>query len=73
MAPAGEMWSVVIESPSTSSARAPSMSSTGCASRPKSAKNGGSWMYVESASHAYRVPPEPWIALHAGLPEKTSR
>ena len=32
IAPAGEMWSVVIESPSTASTRAPSIGSTGSGS-----------------------------------------
>ena len=43
MLPAGEMWSVVIESPSTASARAPVMSVTGSGSGVSPAKNGGSW------------------------------
>ncbi len=41
MEPAGEMWSVVTESPSQASTRAPRMSVTGAGSRPMPAKNGG--------------------------------
>ena len=41
IAPAGEMWSVVTESPSTASTRAPAMSSTGSGSGDRSVKNGG--------------------------------
>ena len=50
--PAGEMWSVVIESPSTASARMPLMSvrSRGSAAMPE--KNGGWRTYVESASQS---------------------
>ncbi len=42
MTPAGEMWSVVIESPSTASARAPTMSVIGGGSGVMLLKNGGS-------------------------------
>ena len=41
MLPAGEMWSVVTESPSTASTRAPSMSVTSAGSAGKSSKYGG--------------------------------
>ena len=41
MAPAGLMWSVVTESPSFSSTRAPSMSVTGSGSAPMPSKYGG--------------------------------
>ena len=44
MSPAGEMWSVVTESPQRTSTRAPEKSSTGAGSAAVSAKNGGSWM-----------------------------
>ena len=40
--PAGEMWSVVTESPSTASTRAPVMSRSGPGSAGRSLKNGGS-------------------------------
>ena len=39
--PAGEMWSVVTESPRTARTRAPSMSPTGAASSVSPSKNGG--------------------------------
>ena len=41
--PAGEMWSVVTESPSTARTRAPAMSRSGPGSGGRSVKNGGSW------------------------------
>lgn len=41
MAPAGEMWSVVTESPSLASTRAPVMSSTGVVSMVMPSKYGG--------------------------------
>jgi hypothetical protein len=44
MEPAGEMWSVVIESPRTASARAPTMSPGGVNSEVSPTKNGGSLM-----------------------------
>ena len=50
--PAGEMWSVVTESPSTASARAPSMSATGAASNLRPSKNGGLAMYDDAGSQA---------------------
>ncbi len=43
MLPAGEMWSVVMESPSTASARAPTMSVTGAGSGEMPSKKGGRW------------------------------
>ncbi len=39
--PAGEMWSVVTESPSQARTRAPAMSTTGAGSIPIPAKKGG--------------------------------
>ena len=45
------MWSVVTESPSTASTRAPTMSVTGAGSG-QPLKNGGGAMYVEASSHA---------------------
>ena len=50
--PAGEMWSVVIESPSSASTRAPRMSASASGSRVMPSKNGGALMYVDAASHA---------------------
>jgi hypothetical protein len=49
MAPAGEMWSVVTESPSMTSTRAPAMSSTVPGSACIPSKYGGLRMYVESS------------------------
>ena len=42
--PAGEMWSVVTESPKASRTRAPRIGSIGPGSADMSIKNGGSWM-----------------------------
>ena len=39
--PAGEMWSVVTESPSTARTRAPTMSRTGAGSAGTASRNGG--------------------------------
>ena len=52
MALAGEMPSVLTESPSMTSTRAASMSCSGAGSGVRSWKNGGSRMYVESGSHS---------------------
>jgi hypothetical protein len=52
MAPAGEMWSVVTESPTLTSTRAPSMSLRSSGSGLMPLKKEGSWMYVESGSHS---------------------
>ncbi len=41
MLPAGEMWSVVTESPSSASTRAPAMSVSGTGSRVMPSKYGG--------------------------------
>ena len=50
--PAGEMWSVVTESPRTTRTRAASMSCTGAGSTPRPSKNGGLAMYVERGSQS---------------------
>ena len=50
--PAGEMWSVVTESPSQASTRAPAMSRIGSGTSVMPAKKGGSATYVEPASQA---------------------
>ncbi len=52
MEPAGLMWSVVTESPSLSSTRAPVTSRTGSGSRPMPSKYGGLRTYVDESSHA---------------------
>src|SRR6478609_774706 len=56
MAPAGLMWSVVTESPSLSSTRAPEMSATGSGSSGMPSKYGGFRTYVESSSQANVLP-----------------
>src|SRR5580704_10325455 len=65
--PAGEMWSVVTESPKIPSALAPLISPIlpGCIE--KFSKNGGSWMYVLLASQRYTLPTEEGISFHAGF------
>ncbi len=50
--PAGEMWSVVTESPSQASTRAPAISVTGSGSSRIPVKNGGLATYVEPGSQA---------------------
>ena len=52
IAPAGEMWSVVTESPSRTRQRAPSTSATGSGSRGIPSKYGGSRTYVDASSHS---------------------
>ena len=52
MTPAGEMWSVVTESPSTASTRAPLRGLMGAGSADRPLKNGGAAMYVEVSSQA---------------------
>src|SRR5439155_7704260 len=52
MEPAGEMWSVVTESPSIARTRAPWMSVTGVGEAAMPSKYGGLRTYVDSVSHA---------------------
>ena len=47
IAPAGEMWSVVTESPKMPSTRAPLMTATAAGVIEKPSKNGGLAMYVD--------------------------
>jgi hypothetical protein len=54
--PAGEMWSVVTESPSSASTRAPLMSWTGDGSGCIPSKYGGLRTYVEFGSHSKTSP-----------------
>ena len=60
IAPAGEMWSVVIESPTFTRILAPSIRLPSAEASPtgpaRSSKNGGSRTYVESGSHSYAGP-----------------
>ncbi len=71
MLPAGEMWSVVTESPRMVRIRPPRMSSIGCGSRGMSWKKGTSWMYVELGSHAYWSSADSAGAPQPPSPEKT--
>ncbi len=72
IAPAGEMWSVVTESPSFSSTRAPSMSVTGSGSSGMPSKYGGFRTYVESSSQANVLPSGVGSDCHVSSPAKTS-
>src|SRR5687768_3506528 len=54
--PAGEMWSVVIESPNFPSTRAPRIGRTPGGSSVMPSKKGGFFTYVDRASHSYRSP-----------------
>ncbi len=56
IAPAGEMWSVVIESPTFTSTRASMTSASSDGSDARPSKNGGSRTYVEAGSHANMGP-----------------
>src|SRR3954471_23392719 len=49
---AGEMWSVVTESPSFASTRAPEMSDTGSGEAAMLSKYGGLRTYVDSSDHS---------------------
>ena len=72
MAPAGLMWSVVTESPSLSSTRAPAMSATGSGSSGMPSKYGGLRTYVESGSQANVAPSGVGSDRHCSSPAKTS-
>ena len=72
IAPAGLMWSVVTESPSLSSTRAPSMSATGSGSSGMPSKYGGFRTYVDSGSHSNVLPSGVGSDCHASSPAKTS-
>jgi hypothetical protein len=72
MAPAGEMWSVVTESPTIASTRASRMLSSAPASRGRSSKNGGLRTYVDCSSHAKREPPGAGSAAQRSSPVNTS-
>ena len=52
--PAGEMWSVVMKSPSSASTRAFSMGASGASSRSMPSKYGAGRTYVEPSSHSNR-------------------
>src|SRR6185436_3480028 len=69
---AGEMWSVVTESPSLASTRAPWMSVTGDGSADMPSKYGGFRMYVDSASQSNVFPVGVGRFCQRSSPEKTS-
>ena len=70
--PAGEMWSVVTESPSFARTRAPSMSETGSGSAGMPSKYGGLRTYVESGSHSKTLPVGVGSDVHRSSPANTS-
>ena len=70
--PAGEMWSVVTESPSLASTRASAMSETGCGSRSMPSKYGGLRTYVDSASQENVSPVGVGRPCQRSSPAKTS-
>src|SRR3970040_1685663 len=55
MSPAGEMWSVVTESPSTASTRAPEISPTGSGPAGRFSKNGGVLALGGEGGHAEQL------------------
>src|SRR2546423_520919 len=69
--PAGEMWSVVTESPTMTSTRAPLIAAMGLGVRDRFTKKEGSWMYVLFASQLNNSPPLTGIAFHCSLPLAT--
>ena len=71
IAPAGEMWSVVTESPSFASTRAPVMSVTGVVSRVMPSKYGGLRTYVESSFHSKVEPSGVGRLRHRSSPSNT--
>jgi hypothetical protein len=72
MEPAGEMWSVVTESPSFASTRAPVMSSTGVGEAAMPSKYGGLRTYVDCASHSNVSPVGVGSERHRSSPANTS-
>ena len=72
MEPAGEMWSVVTESPSRARQRASSMSGGSDASRDMPAKKVGCRTYVETSSQAKRSPVGMSSAFQRSSPAYTS-
>src|SRR5207244_857533 len=71
-APAGEMWSVVTESPSITRQRAPAMSSTVPGSREMPSKYGGRRTYVDDGSQAKSSSGGVSSACQRSSPVKTS-
>src|SRR4029077_9710515 len=72
MLPAGEMWSVVIESPSTARERAPVMARMPGGSMVMPSKYGGFFTYVEAASQVYVSPLGTPSPRHWSSPLNTS-
>src|SRR5437879_12832009 len=70
IAPAGEMWSVVTESPSTTRVRASSMSVRCFGREEKLSKYGGSLTYVELLSHWKIGPVGAVICFQCSSPSK---
>src|SRR5918998_2123350 len=70
--PAGEMWSVVTESPSLASTRAPVMSLTGEGDWAMPSKYGGLRTYVEEASHSKVSPVGVGSDVQRSSPANTS-
>ena len=66
--PAGEMWSVVTESPSETRQRASWMSSTVPASAAMPSKYGGCRTYVDASSQAKTEPSGTGSSRHSGSP-----
>ena len=69
--PAGEMWSVVTESPSSASTRASTMSAGGAGSIVRPSKYGGRATYVDAGSQSYRSPSGIGSARQRSSPSKT--
>ncbi|GMA85281.1 hypothetical protein GCM10025868_05310 [Angustibacter aerolatus] len=70
--PAGLMWSVVTESPSSASTRAPVMSVTGEGSACMPSKYGGLRTYVDPPSHSKVSPVGVGSPCQRSSPAKTS-
>src|SRR5947207_817889 len=71
MSPAGEMWSVVTESPTKTRQRAPLIGRAGGGSSLMPSKKGGFWMYVDLGFHLYRPLLETGTRFQVSLPVKT--
>src|SRR5438094_419693 len=71
MSPAGEMWSVVTDSPTCTSTRAPVIAARAGGASVNPSKYGGFWMYVLLSFHRYRSLLETGTAFHVGFPLKT--
>src|SRR6185312_5702480 len=69
---AGEMWSVVTESPSLANTRAPEMAFTGCGGGCMPSKYGGLRTYVDSSAHSKVLPSGVGSDCHCSSPANTS-